>query len=71
MECVKCRKSFVFYTKIHFYYHPEKADCLNGKKHKWKLQNTFPKKFTKMECEFCGITRELTDKEREKFKILF
>lgn len=33
MRCWKCDKNFVFRTSISFYYHPSKADCLNGEPH--------------------------------------
>ena len=32
-ECDNCEKMFVFTTSISFYYHAEKADCLNGADH--------------------------------------
>jgi hypothetical protein len=34
MMCHSCEKNFVFFTTIHFYYEPKKADCLNGEPHK-------------------------------------
>jgi transposase-like protein len=63
MECPHCGKSFVFETSISFYYEPEKADCLNGSKHKWKQSRTFPREFSVMYCEMCGEERKPTDKE--------
>ena len=63
MSCEYCDKYFVYTTYISFNYTPAKADCLNGKKHKWKAQCCYPKIHTKMECEMCGETRMPTDKE--------
>lgn len=69
MECRYCGKSFVFETSISFYYEPEKADCLNGADHEWKLTATYPEFFSKMKCAMCGEERELTDEERKDFGI--
>jgi hypothetical protein len=69
MECRHCEKSFVFETSISFYYEAEKADCLNDGKHEYKINTTFPKEFSQMECTMCGDKRELTDAERTKFNI--
>lgn len=69
MQCSECGKSFVFTTSISIDYHAEKADCLNGEKHEYKLTNTFPGEFSKMRCEYCGDERELTNEERVLFKI--
>jgi hypothetical protein len=66
MECSNCEKSFVFETSISFYYEPEKADCLNDGKHKWKPQTSYPKEFTKMECQSCGDTRNPTEDEMKE-----
>jgi Zn ribbon nucleic-acid-binding protein len=69
MECVKCGKRFVFTTSTSFYYEAEKADCLNGEDHNYKLIHTSPKEFSKMRCEYCDDEREMTDQERIGFKI--
>lgn len=69
MECEYCGKRFVFQTSISFYYEPEKADCLNGSNHEWKLTSTSPSAFSNMYCSMCGEHRELTDEERTQFKI--
>lgn len=65
MTCDYCGKSFVFETSIIFYYEPEKADCLNGKNHKWKQVHTHPKEHTTMECEMCGEIKKPTKSEME------
>lgn len=69
MECDKCGKNFVFETVISFSYYPKKADCLNGAKHNYKLTDTFPKEFSKMNCSDCDEERELTDEERAEYNI--
>lgn len=69
MECDECEKRFVFTTSRLFLYEGEKADCLNGEDHKYKLTHTHPKEFSKMRCEYCDDERELTDKERVDFNI--
>jgi hypothetical protein len=69
MECSHCEKQFVFSTSISFDYKPEKADCLNGKNHKYELSHTCPKEFSKMVCSDCDDERELTNKERTDFGI--
>jgi len=66
MECNECDKSFVFTTSISFSYHPEKADCLNGKDHNFKKTHTIPRKYTKMECTMCGERREPTKEELDE-----
>lgn len=63
MECGKCGKTFVFQTSISFYYEPSKADCLNGCDHHFLPTHTYPKQFTKMECQMCGERRIPTDEE--------
>jgi hypothetical protein len=69
MDCDECEKSFVFTTSISFFFDAEKADCLNGKGHNYKLTCTAPKEFSKMRCTDCDDERELTKTEREKFNI--
>lgn len=69
MECDKCEKRFVFTTSISFYYEADKADCLNGKSHKYELTYTSPREFSKMRCKYCDDERELTEKERVDFGI--
>jgi DNA-directed RNA polymerase subunit RPC12/RpoP len=68
-ECPHCGKNFVFTTCIYFTYSPEKADCLNGEKHDYKLTHTFPKEFSQMECQMCGDRRDLTEQEKTEHGI--
>jgi len=65
MDCSHCKKTFVFETAISFDYYSEKADCLNGSKHDFKAQTTFPRQFTKMCCTMCDAKREPTEKEMQ------
>ena len=69
MDCDACDRTFVFTTSISFSYESERADCLNGMKHSYKLTTTFPKEFSKMACKYCDDIRELTKKERIDFGI--
>jgi glutaredoxin len=62
--CRHCEKYFTFTTYISFSYTVGKADCLNGKPHKFKPTHTFPKEFTRMRCIDCGEERGMTDKEK-------
>ncbi len=63
MECYECEKTFVFNTSISFFYEPAKADCLNGKDHKFKAIVTYPKELTKMRCIDCDEIRACTEDE--------
>jgi len=64
-ECGDCDKAFVFTTSILFSYKAAKADCLNGKDHKYKATHTFPKKFTRMQCVDCNHERKPTTAEMQ------
>ena len=68
-ECDNCGKTFVFETSITFYYEAKKADCLNDGEHNWGQLTTYPKCFTKMQCEMCNEERNLTEEERIKHNI--
>ena len=59
----------MFTTSIIYYYKAKKADCLNGDDHKYELTHTHPKEWSTMRCEYCDDKKELTEKERIKFKI--
>lgn len=63
-KCCNCGKRFAYETEITFSYEVFKAPCLNGGKHKYKLTDTVPKCASRMQCEYCGDERELTDDER-------
>ncbi len=62
-QCYDCEKYFTFTTSISFSYESGKADCLNGKDHKFKPSHTTPKNNTKMICSDCDKRRELTNIE--------
>lgn len=54
-QCGDCDKYFVFKTYLSFSYDAYKADCLNGKKHKYKLVVHSPKCWPKWKrCTTCG-----------------
>ena len=59
-ECPYCLMSFVFTTGIIYVYHTEKAPCLNGEVHLYKPTITYPKKYSKMQCVYCGEKRKPT-----------
>lgn len=61
--CADCEKTFVFTTSIMFNYDANKADCLNGKEHKYRPTHTHPKIFTHMRCIDCDRDRALTEIE--------
>lgn len=62
-DCSMCEKTFVFTTSIIFHHESYRADCLNGSDHKWKRSITIPINCTKMNCEDCDESRQLTEKE--------
>ncbi|MCP5005353.1 MAG: hypothetical protein GY941_15670 [Planctomycetes bacterium] len=62
-QCLNCEKYFTFSTSIVFYYEAFKADCLNGSGHTYKRSQTWPKKYTRMECISCDKVREPTEEE--------
>lgn len=69
-ECPVCDKVFKFYTHVSFSYEVGKCDCQNeGGEHVWKPTNTYPKKYTQMECEICGERRRPTEEEKLRFKL--
>ena len=68
-ECTECEKTFVFTTMVSFHYEPSKADCLNGKPHELKLSNTYPKKFSQMQCKDCDYRRHATAEEIYKRRV--
>jgi len=64
-ECKECGKTFVFTSSLTYFYEAQRADCLNGAEHDFKLTTTNPREFSKMRCSMCEKERELTDKERK------
>ena len=64
--CHECGKTFAYTTSISVDYDLQKADCLNGAEHQYKLTNTYPKRYTKMRCDGCGDERPLTTGELEE-----
>jgi len=62
-ECRDCNKVFTFSTGIIYCYTAYKADCLNGEEHQWRKTNTYPRQFSKWECEICEKTRPLSAQE--------
>jgi hypothetical protein len=62
-----CRNSIMFSRRIRAEQAKEiekLSDCLNGSQHKYKLTKTWPKEFSRMQCEDCHDERELTEQER-------
>lgn len=62
-QCSDCDKTFVFTTSISYYYEAEKADCLNGGEHSWKISATYPREYSDMYCEACDYRRRPTAEE--------
>mgnify|MGYP003493967466 FL=1 len=62
-ECSECEKTFVFRTKIVFYYDPSKADCLNGADHELQFRQSWPKEYSRMCCNHCDYERMATPDE--------
>lgn len=61
--CQQCGKTFVFQTYISFDYEPSKADCLNGSPHQFKMSKTWPRQYSKMQCQHCDYKRQATSDE--------
>ena len=61
--CSECEKTFVFTTATIHYYHPAKADCLNGSPHDLSLTKTYPREFSRMKCSGCDYERRATLEE--------
>ena len=69
MTCSSCKNEFVFTTSIFFSYEPQKADCLNGSEHEYKLQKCSEPALSVMVCKMCGEARNLTNDEHKEFGI--
>jgi DNA-directed RNA polymerase subunit RPC12/RpoP len=65
-ECSNCDRMFVYTTSTHYYYEAEKADCLNGGEHKYKLTVTYPVEYSRMRCVDCG--EEISVKKYNELK---
>lgn len=61
--CSECEKTFAYTTSILVLHEAKRADCLNGSPHKYKPTSTYPKRYTKMECEDCRDRRPCTEEE--------
>ena len=57
-ECESCEKNFIFEIEYDPTYNERKAPCLNGGKHKYKLQVTYPKEYSKEKCIYCDKYKE-------------
>lgn len=60
-ECSDCDKTFIFTTDISFSYDAERADCLNGDKHRWYRTNTYPRKCARLQCSICDTEKPCPD----------
>lgn len=67
-ECPECGKVLNITPNVTVDFEVSKCEC-QLENHKWKLTNAFPKCFRRWECEYCGQTKELTDKERDDLGI--
>jgi hypothetical protein len=65
-ECPKCEKNFAYTICFHIEHEASKADCLNGADHKWKPTRSWPKEFTRMQCNDCGEERKPTEQEMKQ-----
>ncbi len=64
-QCPNCDKNFTFTICYYPTFSSEKADCLNGGKHKWEKICGAPAEFfkDKYRCEMCDERKTLTDEE--------
>ncbi len=55
-QCSKCDKNFVFTITYYPTFSSDKADCLNGGKHKYEQINGIPREYfkDKYRCKDCG-----------------
>lgn len=66
MGCEECGKVFVFSTSIMFHYSPEKADCLNGSRHRLRRTHTYPVKHARLRCETCDLEKQIPESLRRQ-----
>ena len=53
-QCPACKKLFTFTTTLSFHYEADKADCLNGAKHKLSfVEQNFSGKRLNFRCKSC------------------
>lgn len=64
-ECPWCFKNFVYTVSVFISINADKADCLNGTEHNFKLTHTIPKEYSRMRCTMCDEERPLTPEEKE------
>jgi len=67
--CEKCSKNFALSVSWNPVYYTEKAECMNGKPHKYEITKTTPSAFSKMQCVWCDASRPLTDEEIKQYNI--
>jgi hypothetical protein len=61
-EC-HCGKTFMYETTIFIEHEAFRADCLNGKEHKFEMTHTFPKEYRRIRCIDCGLERKTNEEE--------
>lgn len=52
-ECADCEKTFIYTTSISFHYSTEKAECLNGGEHDYRINRNAPYNTARMICTHC------------------
>lgn len=65
-ECPWCHKNFVYTVSLMISIDAEKADCLNGSEHDFKLTHTIPRELSRMRCTMCDLERSLTPEEKQQ-----
>ena len=55
-ECKYCGKIFIFQSSTQWYFHAEKAPCLNGEDHNWVKIVGAPREYLigRQRCSYCG-----------------
>lgn len=57
-ECEVCAHTFIFTTQMRISYELDKANCLNGGKHKFKKVHHSPEYWPEWSrCEICGVEK--------------
>jgi len=66
-ECDDCGKTFIFSTSISYYYDANKADCLNGGEHVWKILDGYANFGLEIKvCRVCETTESSKISTNEK-----